>query len=59
MLMIFSDGTETEELVERSVCENINLAGGDPDKVVYAYYPPSGQLKRILMVLCRGETDLE
>lgn len=59
MLIVFKDGTEANELVERSICEELNEAGSDPDKLLYAYYPPSGQLKQILMVLCRGEKDLE
>jgi hypothetical protein len=59
MLILFKDGTESNETVERSICEELNEAGADPDKLLYAYYPPSGQLKQILMVLCRGDQDNE
>lgn len=57
MLIIFRDGTEASELVERSVCESLNEASGDPDKLLYAYSVAG--LKQILMVLCRGDGDVE
>jgi hypothetical protein len=59
MFVAFPDGTSYTEEVARKVCEDLNEASGDPDKVLYLYDPNSGDVKRIVMVICRGENDDE
>jgi hypothetical protein len=59
MFLAFTDGSSYDEQVERKVCEEMNEASGDPDKILFAFWPPTGQLKQVVMVICRGKDDLE
>ncbi len=57
MHAMFADGTELEERVARSVCEQMNEATGD--QLVFVYYPDTKRLKQVVLVICRGENDSE
>lgn len=52
MFVAFSDGTSFDEMVSTQTCTEMSEATSDPDKLVFAYFPPTNELKRIVLVIC-------